>query len=135
MTNLTFNHQDSIIVLNRGLTVDEENKNNLGLRCSHDSSLLGSIDSKQMVKNLSSSQKYIGPHDFFITLTCNMKKHFGTAPVKNWLDAEEWTENFPNYNSLTSREQTEIKRALTQSSSCLFLQIWQEVSKLFTEYF
>ena len=38
MTNLTVNHQDSRIVLNRGLTVDEENKNNLGLRCSHDSS-------------------------------------------------------------------------------------------------
>ena len=54
-----------------------------------------------MVKNLSSSQKYIGSHDFFITLTCNMKKHFGTAPVKAWLDGNDWTNYYTDYDKLS----------------------------------
>ena len=80
MTNLSVNHEDTRIVLHRGLTVDEKSSTGLGVRGKQtgDSAILESIDSKQMVKNLSSSEKYIGSFDFFITLTCNMKKHFGT---------------------------------------------------------
>ena len=130
MTNLSVNHQDSRIVLNRGLTVGEDNKNNgLALRGSNDSSLLGSIDSKQMVKNLSSSQRYIGSHDFFITLTCNMKKHFGTAPIKAWVDGDDWLQHYPDRNILTDAEINEVKTSLNQASSGLFLRVWQEISK------
>ena len=76
MTNLAVNHEDSRIVLHRGLTVDKDSDIGLGVRGKKngDSSLLESIDSKQMVKNLSSAEKYIDSFDFFITLTCNMKK-------------------------------------------------------------
>ena len=80
MTNLSVNHNDAGIVLHRGLTVDDESDISIGVRGkkSGDSAILESIDSKQMVKNLSSSEKYIGKFDMFITLTCNMKQHFGT---------------------------------------------------------
>ena len=75
MTNLAVNHENHRIALHRGLTVDEENDIGLGIRGtkSGESSILESINSKQMMKNLSSSEKYIGSFDFVITLTCNMK--------------------------------------------------------------
>ena len=124
MTNLSVNHQDSRIVLNRGLTVSEDKQNNgLALRGSNDTSLLGSIDSKQMVKNLSSSQRYIGSHDFFITLTCNMKKHFGTAPVKAWVDSDDWLQHYPDVHTLTDAEKAEIKTSINQAAGGLFLHI------------
>lgn len=61
MTNLVVvNHEDRI-VLHRGLTVDEKTNTGLGIGRggSSESSILESIDSKQMVKNLSSSKKFL----------------------------------------------------------------------------
>ena len=61
LTNLTLNHQDTRIVLNRGLVMGDS-----GVQCRSrdDSSLLDSIDSKLMVKNLCASQKYHQMHFF-----------------------------------------------------------------------
>ena len=87
-----------------------------------------------MVKNLSSSEKYIGSFDFFITLTCNMKKHFGTKPVKEWIDSNELQKNLKGFNNLTNVEKNELNTALQQASGCLFVRIWEEVSKLFLDY-
>ena len=87
-----------------------------------------------MVKNLSSSEKYIGSFGFFITLTCNMKKHFGTKPVKEWIDSNEWQKNLKGFNNLTNFERNELNTALQQASGCLFVRIWEEVSKLFLDY-
>ena len=136
MTNLAVNHNDARIVLHRGLTVDEDSDIGIGVRGKKngDSVLLESIDSKQMVKNLSSSEKYMGKFDFFITLTCNMKKHFGTKVVKEWIDSDEWHQYFPDFANLTDREQSEINTALIQAAGPLFLRIWEEVSKLFLDY-
>ena len=58
LTNLAANHEDTRLILNRGLTVADDVKGGLGLRGKGDSSLLESIDNKQMVKNLCFSQKY-----------------------------------------------------------------------------
>ena len=87
-----------------------------------------------MVKNLSSSEKYIGSFDFFITLTCNMKKHFGTKPVKEWIDSDKWMKYMKNFNKLKMSEKNEMNIALQQASGGLFLRIWEEVSKLFLDY-
>ena len=136
MTNLAVNHSDTRIVLHRGLTVDENSDLGLGVRGKKegDCALLGSIDSKQMVKNLSSSEKYIGKFDFFITLTCNMKKHFGTKIVKEWIDSDSWHDHFPEFSFLTDSERNEIHTALIQAAGPLFLRIWEEVSLLFLDY-
>ena len=66
LTNLCINHQDTRIILNRGLTSTNDDLGGLGLRGgnSDNHALLDSIDSKQMVKNLCASQKY-HKMDFF----------------------------------------------------------------------
>ena len=81
MTNLAANHQDTRIIIKQGLTVDDQS-GELGLRGVGDSSMLESFDSKQMVRNLCASQRY---HQMthFLTFTCNMRKHFGTKPIKH----------------------------------------------------
>lgn len=105
----------------------------LGLRGKGDSALLESIDSKAMVRNLCASQKW-HPMDFFLTFTCNMKKHFGTKPIKEWLDSEDWKKFFPGYNDLDDKEKFEIDESVIQSSSSLILRVWQEVCQLFLSY-
>ena len=45
------------MILNRGLTVDENSKSSLGLRAKSHYSLIGSVDDKHMVHNSYYSQK------------------------------------------------------------------------------
>lgn len=60
MANLAASQTDTRLIINRGLAVGNDSKGNLEVRGSGvDSSLLGSVDSKQMVKNLYTSQKNI----------------------------------------------------------------------------
>ena len=133
LTNLSINHQDTRIVLNRGLTAAGDESGGLGLRGKGDSALLESIDSKQMVKNLCSSQKY-HKMDFFLTFTCNQKKHFGMSPLKEWVDSKEWIKHYPDYHDLNVFEREEIEKAVLQASGGLLLRNWQEVCKLFLDY-
>ena len=74
LTNLSANHEDTRLVLRRGLTVGDDKTGGLGLRGKGDSTLLESFDSKAMVRNLCSAQKY-HKATHFCTNTCNMKKH------------------------------------------------------------
>jgi len=73
LTNLSANHSDTRIILNRGLTAESDDSGGLGLRGGNQDALLESIDSKQMVKNLCASQSK-HPMDFFLTFTCNPKE-------------------------------------------------------------
>ena len=87
-----------------------------------------------MVKNLCSSQEFF-EWDVFLTFTCNMRKHFGTKPIREWLDSDdEWTESYPYWDSYSRFEQEEIKKSLHQAASGLFLRVWEEVSALFIDY-
>ena len=87
LTNQAANHEDTRVVLCRGFTVDDK-KDGLALRSRGDSAMLESFDSKKMVRNLCASQRYhVMTH--FLTFTCNMRKHFGTKPIKLWIDGEE----------------------------------------------
>ena len=108
LTNASASHEDTRMILNRGLTVGEDKTGGLGLRGKGDSALLESIDNKQMVRNLCISQKYV-KWDHFLTHTCNMKTHSGTKPIKDWIDGTEWTKNFKGYNKLIEAEKLEIK--------------------------
>lgn len=133
LTNQTANHEDTRLILNRGLTVDENNDFNLTVRGKNDSSLLPSTDSKQIVRNLCTSQKYHN-WSFFLTFTCNMKTHFGTAPIKEWIDSGEWKQHFPGFYELEKDEQNEIEDALKASAASIFLRVWEETYLLFVEY-
>ena len=52
LTNLAATHEDTRLVLQRGLTVSEDNANRLTVGGKGDSALMESFDSKQMVRNL-----------------------------------------------------------------------------------
>ena len=115
MVNLTANHSDTRIVLNRGLHVGNNETNNpssstgLSVRGKIDSGMLESIDSKQMVKNLTAAQKFY-LMDYFVTFTCNQKMYFGTKPIKEWLDSGRWKKNYKNFeHGLTEEEKKELK--------------------------
>ena len=84
MTNLALNGNDSRLVLNRGL-ISSTNETGLALNNRSDDRLYDSVDSKKMVRNLCSSQKY-HEQTFFLTFTCNQKKHPGISPLKDYVD-------------------------------------------------
>ena len=83
LTNLAATHEDTRLVMQRGLTVQDGNSTGLSLHEKEDSVLMESFDSKQMVRNLCASQ-YYHKMDFFLTFTCNSKKDFGTSTIKNF---------------------------------------------------
>lgn len=134
LTNKTACHEDTRLILNRGLTVQEDEKGTgIGVRGKSDSPLLQSVDSKRMVRNLCSSQKYHS-WDHFLTFTCNMKKHFGTAPIKNWFDSGEWKDYFPDFYKLQDFEQEEIIKSVQQSMAPVLMRVWEETYLLLVEY-
>ena len=100
MVNLATNQHDSRIVVSKGLTASSDESIGLNLRGGNDSSPLSdSIDSKQMVKKLMSSQRYF-PFDLFLLFTCNQRLHFGTKPIKEWIDNFKWQSYFLNCSNL-----------------------------------
>jgi hypothetical protein len=134
MTNLATNKHDTRMVVNKGLTASQDESGGLNLRGgNNESPLLDAVDSKQMIKNLMSSQKY-HPFDMFLTFTCNMKEHFGTKPIKEWIDGDLWKRNFPDYHHLNSSQQLEIKNALNQAAAPLLLRAWNESCRIFLDY-
>jgi hypothetical protein len=98
--------------MNRGLTASSDESSGLAVRGKNDSALLESIDSKKMVRNLSTAQKYM-KNDFFVTYTCNQKEHFGTKPIKDWIDSNEWQDHYSSFKDLTPSEFEEIQSAVT----------------------
>ena len=82
LTNLATNKHDTRMVFNKGLTESKDESSGLNLRRgSNESPLLDIVYSKQMIKNLMSSQKYL-PFNLFLKFTCNMRQHFVTKPIK-----------------------------------------------------
>ena len=133
LTNLAATHEDTRLVLQRGLTVSEDNANRLTVCGKGDSALMESFDSKQMVRNLCASQ-YYHKMDFFLTFTCNTRKHFGTSAIKNWLDNEQWKKSIGGYEDLDIYEQKEVSDSMIQAGGVLLLRIWEEVTKFFLRF-
>ena len=100
----------------------------LKVRSREDTLLSDSVDSKQTVRNLCSSQKY-HKMDFFLTFTCNQSEHFGMAPIKKWLDSGLWKNNFPGFDTLSCWEQEEVTKGMNQSAAGILLRTWMEVRK------
>ena len=133
MTNLAASQSDTRLIINRGITVGNDSNGNLQVRGSKDSSLLGSVDSKQMVKNLCTSQKFLS-WSYFLTYTANQDRHFGLKPIKKWLKHKGWSELYSGYNDMISSDQEEINNAVVQASSGIILRVWEEVSKIFLDF-
>jgi hypothetical protein len=76
LSNLSAIHLDTRVAMFRGLTAADNTLGGLGIRGGKSiksTSLLGSIDSTQMVKNLCASQQYHPMDYFLITFTCNQR--------------------------------------------------------------
>ena len=132
MSSIAANHND-MRQHRKGMTSSNTAAGGLDLHGKDDSSFLHSIDSRQMVKNLCASQEYF-QWDVFLTFTCNMRRHFGTKPIREWLDDNEWTKHYPDWCIYSLFQQQEIKRAMHQSANGLFLRVWEEVSAIFINY-
>ena len=76
MSNMETSQCDTRLVIKTGLTVWKDKYGSLDVRNVNDSTLLGSVDSKQMMKNLCTSQKFI-KWDNILTFTANQSSHFG----------------------------------------------------------
>ena len=85
MENLVASSNDTILVINRSITGSEVKHGNLGIRVSEDSSILGYVDSKHMVKNICTSQKCIF-WSYFLTFIANQSIHFGTKVIRKLLE-------------------------------------------------
>ena len=68
--NITFNKHHSIYFYERGFVVDNKSDNGMSVRDTGKSELSGSVYNRQMVQNLSSSQKYI-EYTWLLTFTAN----------------------------------------------------------------
>ena len=64
----------------------------------------------------------------------NMKEHFGTKPIKQWIDGIEWTKNFQGYTRLQGKEKKEKKDSLGQAASGLLLRALNESCRIFLDY-
>eukprot|EP00957_Ditylum_brightwellii_P013789 1038969-Ditylum_brightwellii.AAC.1 len=69
-----------------------------------------------MVQNLCFSQKYAA-WDHFLAYTCNQENHFGTAPIKNWINSGEWKKHIPGFEDLEDDEKKEIEEGVTESAA------------------
>ena len=109
VSNEVTNQNDTRMIINKGLTARRDEYGDLKLGGGNESSpLLDSVDSKHVIKELTSSQKYL-PFTRFFTFTCNMKRYFGTKPIKERIDGDEWKHKLPDYDNLTNNEKQEIK--------------------------
>ena len=78
------------------MTSEDDSNGRLDLRRKEDSDFLHSIDSRRMVKMLFSSQEHY-EYNLFLTFAYDMRKHFGTRPIREWLDINSWKKNHPKF--------------------------------------
>ena len=62
------------------------------------------------------------------------EKTFWCKRIREWLDDKEWTMKFTNWDTYYFYQKKEIKRALHQSASVLFLRVWEESGAIFIDY-
>lgn len=132
LANLSANFNDTRMFSRHGLRSGDDATGGLEQRGTNDSELNNAVDSRQEVLNLCASLGYF-EWDFFLTFTCNQKKHFGTSVIKDWIDGDNWKDSYAHYYNLPIHHQNEISRALIQSAQGLLLRVWEEVSALFID--
>ena len=104
----------------KGVNSPKHSARGLYLRCKDDSNLLHSIDIHKMVKILCAVQEYF-KWDILLTFTCNARNKFVTTPIHEWIYDKKWKFYFLNWGTYYFFQNQEIKRALYQSASGLFL--------------
>ena len=81
LTKISSNHKDTQLIMNHGLMLDDDKLEILAVRRKVYYDLLESVDDKQMVRKVFTSQNY-ALRGHFLTYTCNRKTNFGTSTTK-----------------------------------------------------
>ena len=69
-----------------------------------------------------------------MTFTCIQKTYFGTTPIKNLIDKDNWKHYFPSINEIFPDEIREIQHDVMASSVSLLLRVWRKVFFPFINY-
>jgi hypothetical protein len=105
-------HSDSCHVTERGFVVDTKSLMGMSIRNKGESALSNSIDSHQMVRSLSASQKHT-KFDMFLTITCAQKDFPGTSNLHHRKSSKEWSRSIPDYQSMSEIEHNDQSRNYT----------------------
>ena len=95
-----------------------------------------SVDDKTShIWDISQSQRHVrelsacfreNPPKLFVTLTCNMREHFGVRNVFNVLDQNYWKQHFPSLESDRFLDcAKELRESVMQSSLVLLTRCWK----------
>lgn len=118
----------------RGFVCDNKSPTGLGVRDKEYTDLSQSVDSRKMVMNLSTSQKYI-KYTWFLTFTLNQMLHPGLRHLHAWKESTGWTKNIPGYESMTPQQKEEIKLAMEKAYGVHIFENWNAVKFLLLCHF
>ena len=131
--NLSLNHIHSRDIFERGFVVDNNSYCGMSVRDKGKTELAGSIDSRQMVQNLSSSQKYI-KYTWFLTFTANQSEHPGIHHLHKWKNSLEWASRIDKFNTLSLDEKKEYIYAIEQAYGNHLYSNWNIVKYMLLHY-
>ena len=131
--NIALNSNHSRDVFERGFVVEDKSTSGMAVRDKGNTDLSESVDSRRMVMNLATSQKYI-KYTWFLTKTCNQKEHPGLAHLHEWKNSMQWTKSIPGYTMLSQFEKDELKKAMEESSGPHVYSNWNAVKYMFLTY-
>ena len=134
LLNKTLSGEDSRVILNRGVAASNTPAG-LKVREKDDHFFSDSIDNRQNVLNLTESQKYYRSN-WFITITANQKLTFGLAPIKAWIDGDDWIVEVEKVvgHKLSASEVREYRQAVHNSSCTLMTRCWLKVRYIIMAY-
>jgi hypothetical protein len=127
--NTATSELDSRQVTRRGFRVSNTNKCGLEIANDEESGLYESLDSSQGALNLAAATKFVS-HDVFVTLTLNQAKHPGIRHLHEWKESMGWTDQVPDYDLLSPKQQAEYKDSFEMAYMSVVNRSWLEVRKL-----
>ena len=127
--NMALSNCHSRDIFQRGFVVDDKSSTGMSVRDKGHTNLSGSVDSRKMVRNLSTSQKYI-KYTWFLTFTANQSEHPGLATLHNWKSSLEWLRNIQNYESFSADEVIEFQEAMEEAYGVQIYNNWNNVKYL-----
>ena len=133
LANKLLNTCHSRDIFQRGFVVDDKSSIGMSVKDKDSSNLSESIDSRQMVLNLSSSQKYV-KYTWFLTFTANHREHPGLAHLHEWKTSMKWTNKIDNYENLSPLQKEEMKKGMEQAYGVHIYDSWHSVKYLLLKH-
>ncbi len=98
-----------------------------------ESALSDSIDSHQMVRSFSASQKHT-KFDMFLTITCARKDFPGTSSLHHWKSSKEWSRSIPDYQLMSEIKHNKLANSIEELYSLISFRNWMESRQLWLDF-